>query len=144
MPKLADTHQGRRLWLLAAPFAHDDHLGWLPAEAARLGPAFRVVPARYRHDRSRRNTSGGQWLEYLRHALSAWFDPGWRRGEVTGLVTWFPQLAICVGLLKRLTLSRRPVVAWCFNLGRLQGGWRGRLARFALARVDVVVVHSRA
>jgi glycosyltransferase involved in cell wall biosynthesis len=131
-------------WLVAAPFADAPEVGWLPAEVQRLGLSFAVVPADYQHDRSRRNTSIRQWSDYMRHALSAWRDKGWRSGRNVGLVTWFPQLAICVGLLKRMTLSRRPVVAWCFNLGRMQGGWRGRLARFALARVDVIVVHSRA
>jgi glycosyltransferase involved in cell wall biosynthesis len=134
----------QRHWFLAAPFAHGAEVGWLPAEVERLGFRFTVVPAGYHHDRSRPATSARQWLDYFRHALRVWRDPGWRNGAGIGIVTWFPQLAIGVGLLKRLTLSRRPVIAWCFNLGRVPEGWRGRLARFALGRVDLLVAHSRA
>ena len=35
-------------------------------------------------------------------------------------------------------------MAWGFNLGETYTGWKGALARLALSRVDVFVVHSRA
>jgi glycosyltransferase involved in cell wall biosynthesis len=138
-----ETQSSRARWIVAAPFADSTEIGWLPAEAERLGPRFGVIPARYDHDRSRESTSGRQWLDYMGHALAAWRDTGWRAGRNAGLVTWFPQLALCVGLLKRITFSRRPVLAWCFNLGQTHGGWRRTLTRFALSRVDAIVVHSR-
>jgi glycosyltransferase involved in cell wall biosynthesis len=59
-------------------------------------------------------------------------------------LTTFPQLAVCVGLLKRATFSKAPIVAWCFNLGKTYGGLKGWLAKFALSAVDVFVVHSTA
>ena len=126
-------------WLVLAPFAHGTQRGWIVAEAHAPGHRFEVVPAGYHHDRSRPVTGAKAWLDYVGHALRAWRSAG--PGD--GFVTWFPQLAVCLGLVKRLTGSRRPVIAWCFNLGDIRQGWRGRLARFALRDVDVFVVHAR-
>jgi glycosyltransferase involved in cell wall biosynthesis len=58
-------------------------------------------------------------------------------------VTVFPQLAFTVGICQRLSLDRKPVVAWCFNMGALYGGVKGAVARSALARIDRFIVHSR-
>lgn len=134
----------RLCWIVAAPFAHEPRLGWVPAEAAALGARLEVAPARYRHDRSRPRSGWREWRDYLGHAVAAWRQAGRADGPGAGVVSWFPQLALCLGLIKRLTFSRRPLVAWCFNLGEAYGGWRGRLARLALAPVDIFVVHSRA
>jgi hypothetical protein len=60
------------------------------------------------------------------------------------VITVFPHLAVVVGIRQRLGIRRKPVVAWCFNLGALYGGLKGVAARSALACVDRFVVHSRA
>jgi glycosyltransferase involved in cell wall biosynthesis len=126
-------------WQVLAPFAHTSEPGWIVADARRPGHDIAVVPAGYRHDRSRPVTGARAWLDYFGHALRAW-----RAAAGTGgFVTWFPQLAVCVGLIKRLNGSRQPLIAWCFNLGDIHGGWRGSLARFALRDVDIFVVHAR-
>jgi hypothetical protein len=125
-------------WCVLTPFTFTPELGWIPAEITSARHSFVTVPATYRHDGSRQTTTGAQWLSYLGHAMRARF--GFRDA---GYITSFPQLAVCAGLVKRLTGSRAPVLAWCFNMGRTFGGLRGMLARFALRSVDVFVVHSR-
>jgi glycosyltransferase involved in cell wall biosynthesis len=130
-------------WQVLAPFAHGEALGWIPAEVRDPRLLLAVVPAHYHHDRSRPATSIRQWLDYLRHAARGWFAARRTRDAGSGIITWFPQLAVGVGLIKRLTGSRRPVIAWCFNLGQVYEGRKGRLARFALSSVDLFVVHSR-
>ena len=59
-----------------------------------------------------------------------------------GFITVFPQLAVMMGLIKRLTFGRFPILAWCFNLGQAYGGAKGYLAGIGLARIDVFTVHS--
>jgi len=49
-----------------------------------------------------------------------------------------------IGIRQSLSKRPPPVVAWAFNLGALQRGWRRWLARGALRRIDRFVVHSRA
>ncbi len=126
-------------WFVLAPFAHTAEPGWIVAEAKHPDLDLQVVPAGYHHDRSRRASSVRAWVDYLGHALRAWR----LAGRADGFVTWFPQLALCLALLKRITGSQRPIVAWCFNLGGIPGGWRGRLARLTLSQIDVFVVHAR-
>lgn len=125
-------------WRVLTPFTFTPEASWIPAEIASTCHSFVMVPATYRHDGSRPTTTGPQWLSYLRHVARARLG---YRGE--GYITCFPQLAVCAGLLKRLTGSRAPLVAWCFNLSRTFDGLRGALARFCLRSVDVFVVHSR-
>jgi glycosyltransferase involved in cell wall biosynthesis len=130
-------------WLVLAPFARGEALGWVPAEVRDPRLSLSVVPAHYHHDRSRPATSTRQWLDYMLHAARGWFAAARTSDARSGIITWFPQLAVGVGLIKRLTGSRRPVIAWCFNLGQVYEGRKGRLARFALSSVDLFVVHSR-
>lgn len=131
------------LWITAAPFFRSTSPEWIPKYVASPDHRFSYVPAGYEHDRSRASTSAGQWLDYLLHALRAWFSVApWRRD--VGLICCFPQLPVMLGLIKRLTGSKRPLVAWMFNLGQTYGGFKGRLARFGLRSVDCFVVHSSA
>lgn len=131
-------------WLLAAPFIRDTSDRWLtrfvPNEDGAL--SFHSIPADYIHDRSRKVTGLDAWRDYFRHANTVW-----RAGRLStgpsGVLTCFPQLAITVGLRKRLALSGTPLVAWNFNLGKLYPGARRRLARTALPAVDRFIVHSR-
>ena len=132
-------------WYLAAPFIDDENDRWLtayvPNDDGHL--RFHPVAASYRHDRSRKVTGLGGWGDYFRHGGRVWHA---KRGATggSGILTCFPQLPITVGLRKRLTGSRTPLVAWTFNLGTMYTGARRHLARFALAAVDRFIVHSRA
>ncbi|AWN47611.1 group 1 glycosyl transferase [Methylobacterium terrae] len=130
-------------WILAAPFARNEEGDWITRYFG--GHArFVTAPAPYDHDRSRAVTGSRQWFDYLWHAWQAWRLVRAAPRGGAGLLTCFPQLAATSALLK-LVSGRHdvPLVAWCFNLGRTPGGWRGRLARLVLRQVDVFVVHSR-
>lgn len=130
-------------WLVLSPFVTTTEPGWLmPFIDARLH-STRQIPAGYAHDRSRAVSSGRQWLDYLRHGWQGFVQTFGKRP--TGIVTAFPQLAVIVALLKRLSGRKNlPLIAWCFNLAQPYGGIKGKLARFCLPAVDLFVVHSRA
>jgi glycosyltransferase involved in cell wall biosynthesis len=130
-------------WLVVTPFLLTKDQDWIHRRVVSPRHSFDVIAADYAHERSRKSSSLAQWRDFARQSLRAW-TVAWRSGgRPTGFITAFPQIAVCVGLLKRLTGSKRPVVAWFFNLGRKYGGRKGRLAAFALAGVEAFVVHSR-
>ena len=126
-------------WVLASSFPVGGD--WIFGRISSRYHRFTPIEPHYRHDRSRRGASLRDWLDYLVQAARAWWCAT-RLGSSVGIVTVFPQLAVLVGVLKRLTRSRRPVVAMMFNLGRTHGGLQGALARFGLQAVDRFVVHS--
>lgn len=130
-------------WYLAAPFIHEASDLWLANFVPGGSARFHAVPGRYAHDRSRRLTNLRGWGDYFQHGAAVW-RAARRNSGPYGILTCFPQLPLTVGLQKRLTRSRAPVVAWTFNVGTLHGGARQRLARAALCAVDRFVVHSRA
>ena len=130
-------------WLILSPFVKTTEPGWLMPFIDEQVHTTRQVPALYEHDRSRVVSSGRQWLDYLRHGWTGFRQSFGKRP--TGIVTAFPQLAVIVALLKRLSGRKNlPLIAWCFNLAQPYGGIKGTLARFCLPAVDLFVVHSRA
>jgi glycosyltransferase involved in cell wall biosynthesis len=131
-------------WMVLTPFTRSTEVGWIPAHIESLKHSFESVPAAYERDQSRRHTGAREWLDYFYQSLTAWTANYRRSSERIGFLTSFPQLPVCLGILKRITFSKAPIVAWCFNLGQTYGGMKGRLARFALNAVDVFVVHSTA
>lgn len=130
-------------WIILNPFSHNTNVRWIPEHINDENIEFKVVPADYSHDRSRENSSSKQWLDFLRHALKAWFSAGGKRKEPQGFITCFPQLPLILGCLKRITFSKRVILAWTFNLGRTYGGMKGKVAKFGFAAVDKFIVHSR-
>ncbi|MEO8243727.1 MAG: glycosyltransferase [bacterium] len=88
------------------------------------------------HKSRKPRTSGQQWLSML--------GSGWRafQGHPHGIITCFPQLAMIVAILKRLTFRRTRLVAHNFNLGGFPGGLKQKFARFAAKGIDVFIVHS--
>jgi glycosyltransferase involved in cell wall biosynthesis len=130
-------------WKVLAPFIQEEKVGWIPSYISAADQSFEVVPARYHHDRSQKFSGGREWRNYFAQAARAWFGPSRGRRDV-GFLTCFPQLPVCVGLLKRFTFSRAPIIAWMFNMGSTPAGMKGRLARFALKSIDYFVVHSTA
>jgi len=130
-------------WLLVTPFLQRRDQDWIHRHIRSERHSFDVVTAEYRHERSRRQSSAGQWLDFLRQSVRAWIAAARSARKPVGFITAFPQLAVCLGLLKRLTGSRAPLVVWFFNMARAYGGPKRQLAAFALAGVDAFVVHSR-
>jgi hypothetical protein len=130
-------------WMVLTPFTRSTG-GWIPDHIKSLKYSFEGVPAAYDHDRSRQRSGIREWLDYFHQSLTAW-TANYRRGsDRIGFLTSFPQLPVCLGILKRVTFSKAPIIAWCFNLGKTYRGMKGRLARFALGAVDIFVVHSTA
>lgn len=131
-------------WRVAGPYIHSAADPWLAAHVQRPGRSFTLVPATYRHDRSRPMSGLSDWRDYFSHAHQAWQGVDASPAEPGGLITIFPQLAMCAAIEKRLRRSHAPLLAWCFNLGALYQGMKARMARFAGQAVDLWVVHSTA
>ncbi len=130
-------------WKLVTSFLLTKDQPWIHGEVQSPNHSFDIITADYAHDRSRKNTSGREWLDYFGQAMRAWVA-AWRSPQrPVGFITAFPPLAVCVGLVKRLTGSKAPIVAWAFNLSRKYEGRKRKLAAFALARVNIFVVFSR-
>ena len=129
-------------WKLVAPFLHTKDQPWIHKEVRSAHHDFDVITAGYDHNRSRRNTSAGEWMDYLWHAARGWLAGLMSKRKPVGYITAFPQLAVFIGLAKRLTGSKAPIVAWFFNMGKTYGGTKGRLAAYCLARVDIFIVYS--
>lgn len=132
-------------WFLISSFVKGPSPGWLFGHVPLQARDVTAVPADYDHDRSRDTSSARDWVDYFGHARAAFRTMRQARGRV-GLITTFPQLAVCAGLLKRTVYWRRPLplIAWMFNLKRPYEGVKGHVARFALRAADRIVVHSRA
>ena len=133
-------------WTLAAPFIHAASDRWLTDFVPNPGNdlSFDAVPADYHHDRSRKITGLDAWRDYARHGNATWRTArAAASAGPSGIITCFPQLAITVGLRKRLARSNIPLVAWTFNLGQVYPGARRLLARAALPAVNRFIVHSR-
>lgn len=132
-------------WFLVSSFVKGSQPGWLFRYAPLTDVVVQAVPAAYDHDRSREAAGVREWIDYLGHAWAAFRVLRTAQGPV-GLITTFPQLAVCVCLLKRLSFWRRPlpVIAWMFNLKQPYDGLKGHVARLALKAADRIVVHSRA
>lgn len=137
-------------WTLAAPFIHAASDRWLTDFVPNPGNDLRfdAVPADYYHDRSRKITGLDAWRDYARHGNATWRAARTAAGAAagtrrSGIITCFPQLAITVGLRKRMARSDIPLVAWTFNLGKVYPSARRLLARAALPAVDRFIVHSR-
>ncbi|WFS25211.1 glycosyltransferase [Rhizobium rhododendri] len=131
-------------WIVITPFTHTKDVGWIPSHINNTKHTFEAVEATYHHDRSRSSTSAREWLDYGHHAFLAWIKAMRHGSDDVGFITSFPQLPVFLGLFKRLSFSRRPIIAWTFNLGHTYGGFKGFFARFALRGIDLFIVHSSA
>jgi glycosyltransferase involved in cell wall biosynthesis len=130
-------------WIVLSPFTRKEDPEWIFEYIPDSEHSVKAVPATYYHDRSRQNSSGKDWLDYLLHGVKGFFK-SYSGTSRTGIITAFPQLALVVALLKKLTRrSNLPLIAWCFNLARPYDGIKGVVASFCLSSVDVFVVHSR-
>ncbi len=126
-------------WFVLSLFRTADR--WIPSFVQSPVHRFVTIEPTYSHDRSRPRATLADWRDYFFHVLRAWPRIVSSR-QPSGIITVFPQLALVAGLLKRLTFSKRPLVAWMFNIGNLREGMQLRVARFGYAAVDRFVVHS--
>ncbi len=130
-------------WIVAPSNPRESHTTWLPRFLPDdCGHTFETVPATYDHDRSRASTSASQWGDYLGQARRVLAAARRHPGRV-GIITVFPQLAMTVGLMKRLTLSRAPVIAYYFNTGALSSPIKRRIATAGLHAVDRFVLTTQ-
>ena len=133
------------LWNITSPFFRSQGIAgsrWLDDAVAGGRHRFSKVPFAASammdwHRRSGRATPVRQWRDY-------WTTGGRALQGAGGVITVFPQLAVTTALHRMLSPGRPPIVAWCFNLGRLPGGARRAAARLALGGVERFVVHSSA
>ena len=125
-------------WIVVAPFDVRESRNWLTPFVPGDDHTFQFVlrPPGLARNVGGSTMSAAGWWHMLRYARRAWPSSG------AGLITVFPQLAAAGGLLGRVFGPDVPIVAWCFNMGRLYGGIRGAAARVALRHVRRFVVHS--
>ena len=128
---------------IVAPFFDSSNIGetqWIDNFVEGGGFEFEHIPRRLPmpkwHDRKSKLTTRTEWLRYLRQALDAY------RSKPDIIVTVFPQPAASVGMLRRGG-KRAKVLAWMFNVGTTHEGVRRTLARLAVSKIDLFVVHTR-
>ena len=134
-------------WSVAAPFftqkaIDDKNARWLDDFVTGTDHTFTKVacpestsPQGW-HTRVSRNTSVSEWQRMWKQSDRAWND-------ADGCVTVFPQLANLVGWRKNFSSNKKPLLAYCFNVGALYPGLKRQLALVGLKNVDKFVVHSR-
>lgn len=125
-----------------APFFHTASDRWLDDFIESPDLEFRKIlnPSGKHNDwhhTTTKTTSSEGWKNHFHHAWLAF------RGRPKGIITSFPQLAMCAGIIKRLTFRRTLIIAHNFNIGSLAPGKKRRFARFAAAGVNMFLVHSR-
>jgi glycosyltransferase involved in cell wall biosynthesis len=126
-------------WSVVAEFFSNRQSRWLDDFIADPDLVFTKIPATRREDwhrAARPRTGMRKWLRLL--------GQGWRAfdGRPDGIITCFPQLAMTVAFIKRLTFRKTRLIAHNFNLGGFPPGARRSLARFAARGIDILVVHS--
>lgn len=130
-------------WTIAAPFFQvnarniwiDD---FVTGSQHRFQKVGRVIPSGGNwHQRDHRATPLAEWRSYWKQATDAVKLSG------GGVVTLFPQLPAIIGLRQNLGLTRElPIVAWCYNVGKIRQGIPRLAAAFAMKDISRIVVHS--
>ena len=135
-------------WSVVADFFSQRHIDnnlWLNRCISEDKYKFQLLarskPAKSWHERKEKLTPISEWFIHWDHAAKA------LNGDSDGVITVFPQLPASVGLQKLLTRSKKPVVAWTFNVGNYKGGpilgtVRRLLAQISLRQIDRFVVHT--
>lgn len=130
-------------WTIAAPFFQAGATNrWIDDFASGSQHQFqkveRTIPSgRDWHQRISRGTPFADWQSYWSQGSES------VRQSKGGVVTLFPQLPAIIGLQQKLGLTHEcPLVAWCYNVGKIRQGIPRRVARFAMKNVNRIVVHS--
>jgi glycosyltransferase involved in cell wall biosynthesis len=131
-------------WTVAAPWIHKSNLMnefWLTPYVDSSCHQFEIVPRSEPlpswHKRKSAVTGFKDWLIYWQQAADA------VKATKGGVITVFPQLPALVGMQRRITGKRFPIVAWLFNVGTCSDGMRRWLAQASLKDIDRFVVHTR-
>lgn len=126
-------------WSLVAPFLTADESVWLHdlmgPSSHQVQPVLRDTPEESWHTKKRASSGIADWKQYgsvARRAL---------RSDSGGVITVFPQLALCAALEQRAFRSDKKLVAWFFNT-ESESQVRNQLAGRALQNVDAFVVHT--
>lgn len=131
---------GPRRWVVIAAFFSGKSDRWLDDFIEDPRVSFeKVIPSRSReswHVKKLAITSLSGWLGHLLHARAAY------RRQPDGIVTCFPQLAMCAAIWKCLGRAKPPIIAYNYNLGPLRPGLRQWLARRVAQQIDIYVVHA--
>lgn len=129
-------------WIIAAPYLNTlEKSLWAVAMENNSSLRFILSPANYIHNRSRKQASLRDWQDYWQHSGFAWDKA---QQNDCGIITAFPQLAICTGARKRLSIKSTPIVAGTFNLGTMKNGYKKVLANHTLQTINKFIVHSTA
>lgn len=127
-------------WCVIADFFASDDAVWLDDFIKNPALEFRKVAptteAGSWHTARSMSTGLSKWLRHFTHARAAFAE------KPDGIITCFPQLAMSVGLIKRLQFRKTPVVAHNFNIGKLTPGVRQKIAQASAAAIDHFIVHS--
>ncbi|MBD1918461.1 MULTISPECIES: glycosyltransferase family 4 protein [Cyanophyceae] len=131
-------------WAIAAPFFDLENIktaSWLEPFVPGNNHEFQLIPRQKPlpkwHDRKSKFTPVDDWFVYMKQASDA------LSSDAEGVITVFPQVASAVGLQQMFRFSKKPVVAWLFNVGTCSTGLRRKLARLSLSHIDYFVVHTR-
>lgn len=131
-------------WTVAAPFISKSNLKdevWLTKVVPGTRHQFQIVPRSQPlenwHNKKSSVTGFQGWQRYWQHGVEA------INNTQGGVITLFPQLPAVIGMQKRITGKRTPVVAWQFNIGSYYHGIRRWLAQVSLTEIDHFVVHTR-
>ena len=132
-------------WAVIAAYFRQEHVDnhmWLSRFVSPDKYNFQLMmrssPITSWHERKVKFTTSSQWLIHWKHAASA------LNSDASGIITLFPQLPAVIGLQKLIKRSKKPVVAWTFNVGNYNvGAIRRWLTQISLRQIDRFVVHSR-
>jgi glycosyltransferase involved in cell wall biosynthesis len=129
-------------WIIAAPYPTNLSSGlWKTIQEYGSQHQLLTCQPDYKHNRSRDMASKQDWADYWKHSNDIWTQA---QENDAGIITAFPQLAVCIGIRKRFSTRQTPIIAGTFNLGQLHNGYKKQLARIALKKVDKFIVHSTA
>ena len=132
-------------WAVIAAYFRQEHVDqhiWLSRLVSHDKYNFQLMmrstPITNWHDRKVKFTTLSQWLVHWKHAAAA------LNSDAQGVITLFPQLPTVIGIQKLLRGSKKPVVAWTFNIGNYKvGPLRRWLSQLSLKQIDRFIVHSR-
>ncbi|MGL5943772.1 MAG: glycosyltransferase family 4 protein [Waterburya sp.] len=131
-------------WTVAAPWIDKVNMkeeSWLVPYTNNSSHQFEIIPRSEPlpnwHDRKSAVTGLRDWSIYWQQGSDA------IKATKGGVITVFPQLPAVVGMQKRITGKRFPIVAWLFNVGTCSDGIRRLLAQVSLQDIDRFIVHTR-
>jgi glycosyltransferase involved in cell wall biosynthesis len=131
-------------WTIAAPFVNKSNkekevwlTPYIPGERHKFERIPRSQPLQNWHERKSKVTGFKEWLIHWEHGMDS------LAATDGGIITIFPQLPAVLGMQRRITGKRPPIVSWLFNVGTCSSGIRQTLAQISLKDIDRFIVHTR-